>query len=131
MTFVFPDAAVGLAKVLDGAAMGGHTLTTYAHDLMPDYADNLPGVVFSRIGSGGIDGPLATHGVQVTVYALRWEAGAIADALMAWLTEGCRWTPEGLIDAIRPSQMPAVLPFHEDIAQVVFTVLCDTRGDAA
>lgn len=131
--FVFPECVTGLARVLDGAQIGDFTVTTYPHVLQPGFEENLPAVLLARSGEGATAGPLATEGVQVQVFADRWDAVRIADALVAWLTTpGGIDTPEGHIDSVRVNSRPTPLPYpSETVAQVVFTALCDTRGEYA
>ena len=129
--FVFPDCATGLARVLDGAEVAGHVLTTFPGVLMPGFEENLPAVLFARSGEGSVSGPFATEGVQVQVFAPRWDAVGIADALVSWLeVPGGVALPDGHIDLVRVAGRPTPLPYpSETVAQVVFTVLCDTRGE--
>ena len=129
--YAFPDAAMGLALLLDGrgTSVPGETLTTYMR-LQTDFADHLPAVHIVRQGgtvSGG--GLFRQDRVGITVYAAGERAQDVAEEIIAAISDRDHYIEDvGLLDRVSVASVPTDIPYPSDvIAQCAASVLVDSR----
>lgn len=126
----FPDAARGLALLLDGlATSAGKHLRTYLR-LQTDFDENLPAVHILREGGQETAGGLLRQDrVSVVVYAEGAEAQEVAEEIRAAISGRDHDVPDvGLLDRVTVASVPTDVPYPSDvIAQCAASYLVDTR----
>lgn len=126
----FPDAAKGLATLLDGLGTSfGTSLTTYLR-LQADFTDHLPAVHVMRVGGQvGAGGILRQDRVNVVVYDRGSRAQDVAEEIRAAISDRDHdVVGVGLLDRVSVAEVPTDVPYPSDVvAQCAASYLVDTR----
>lgn len=126
----FPDAAKGLAILLDGLETSfGTSITTYLR-LQADFADHLPAVHVLReggqVGAGGI---LRQDRIGIVVYDVGSRAQDVAEEICAAISDRDHDVDGvGLLDRVTVATVPTDIPYPSDkVAQCAASYLVDSR----
>ncbi len=116
--YQFPDAEMGLARLLDGMTVtqGGRTFgpTTTFLQLTVDFALSLPAVLVFR--TGGVEsGAQRMDRVEVQVYAVGTDSAGIGEGICAFLADVSHYVPGvGLLDDVQVDSVPHGVPYQDD-----------------
>ena len=124
----FPDAAKGLALLLDGAETSFGTRITAHLRLQADFTDHLPAVHVLREG-GEVSGVTRQDRIGLVVYDVGSRAQDVAEEIQAVIADQDHFVPGvGLLDRVTVASVPTDIPYPSDsVAQCAASYLVDSR----